>query len=187
MKIVDSAIIDVKVLTPTRLGDDRGYFCELFRIDYFEKYCGNYSFIQDNESLSAKVGTIRGLHFQTPPYAQGKLVRCTAGALFDVAVDIRHGSPTYGQWVAEELTPSNGKQLWIPPGFAHGFCTLLPDTVICYKVTDYYAAECDKGLTWDDPDLAIQWPDVASAETLSPKDCRQPKLAEIAPFFTWRQ
>ena len=135
--------------------------------------------------MSVKAGTIRGLHFQREPHAQGKLVRCTAGALFDVVVDIRCGSPTYGHWVAETLTPINGKQIWVPPGFAHGFCSLEPNTVIFYKVTDYYSAECDEGLSWDDADIGIQWPDIADPETLSAKDRAQPRLSELPEYFTW--
>jgi dTDP-4-dehydrorhamnose 3,5-epimerase len=114
-------------------------------------------------------------------------VRCTAGALVDVAVDIRHGSPTFGQWVGETLTPDNGKQLWIPPGFAHGFCSIEPNTVICYKVTGYYSAECDKGLRWDDPAIGITWPDAADPETLSPKDRQQPLLADLPAYFSWSE
>jgi len=177
----------VKLLIPRRHGDDRGYFAETFRADLFAAEVGPFTFVQDNESLSRRAGTIRGLHFQCNPHAQGKLVRCTAGALFDVAVDIRTGSPTYGRWVGEELTQQNGKQLWVPPGFAHGFCTLEPDTVISYKVTGgYYNAQCDKGLAWDDPALAIDWPAVADAETLSAKDRRQPLLADLPPYFSWQ-
>lgn len=180
-------IAGLKLFTPRHIGDERGYFAETFRADLFAQHCGNWAFVQDNESCSAKVGTIRGLHFQSDPHAQGKLVRCTAGALFDVAVDIRQGSPTYGQWVAETLTPDNGKQLWVPPGFAHGFCSLEPDTVICYKVTDYYSAEYDKGLAWDDPTIGINWPDVADPETLSSKDRQQPLLAKLPAYFTWSE
>lgn len=176
-----------KLLTPRHIGDERGYFAETFRVDLFARHVGDYRFVQDNESRSGKVGTVRGLHFQSDPHAQGKLVRCTAGALFDVAVDIRQGSSTYGQWVAETLTPGNGKQLWVPPGFAHGFCSLEPDTVICYKVTDYYSAECDKGLAWDDPAIGIAWPEVADAETLSPKDRKQPLLADLPAYFSWSE
>ena len=180
-------IAGVKLFTPRHIGDERGYFAETFRADIFARYCGDFTFVQDNESRSAKVGTIRGLHFQSEPYVQGKLVRCTAGALFDVAVDIRQGSPTYGQWVGETLTPENGKQLWVPPGFAHGFCSLEPDTVICYKVTGYYSAECDKGLAWDDPAIAIVWPEVADPGTLSAKDRVQPKLADLPEYFSWSE
>lgn len=187
MEIQSFDIASVALLTPRHIGDERGYFAETFRGDFFAERVGNYGFVQDNESMSAKAGTVRGLHFQSEPHAQGKLVRCTAGALFDVAVDIRNGSPTYGQWIGETLTPANGKQLWVPPGFAHGFCSLEPDTVICYKVTDYYSAECDKGLAWDDPAIGITWPDIAAPETLSPKDRKQPLLSELPPYFTWSE
>ncbi|MFZ2994884.1 dTDP-4-dehydrorhamnose 3,5-epimerase [Sphingobium sp.] len=184
MKFQAYDIAGVTLLTPRHIGDERGYFAEAFRGDLFAQQVGNHHFVQDNESRSAKAGTIRGLHFQSEPHAQGKLVRCTAGALFDVAVDIRAGSPTYGQWVAETLTPDNGKQLWMPPGFAHGFCSLEPDTVICYKVTDYYNAECDNGLAWDDPAIAIFWPDIADPHTLLPKDRKQPTLSNLPAYFT---
>lgn len=186
MEVKTYPIADVTLLVPRHIGDERGYFAETFRADIFAANCGEHRFVQDNESLSAKAGTIRGLHFQSDPHAQGKLVRCTAGALFDVAVDIRVGSPTFGQWVAEVLTPQNGKQLWIPAGFAHGFCSLEPDTVICYKVAGgYYNAECDKGVAWNDPAIAITWPDVADARTLSAKDRKQPLLADLPAYFTW--
>ena len=186
MEVQTYDIVGVTLLTPRHIGDERGYFAETFRADLFAKNIGDYSFVQDNESRSAKVGTVRGLHFQSAPHAQGKLVRCTAGALFDVAVDIRSGSPTYGQWVGETLTPDNGKQLWVPPGFAHGFCSLEPDTVICYKVTgSYYSVECDKGLAWDDPAIGIQWPDLADPDTLSAKDRKQPLLADLPAYFSW--
>ena len=187
MEIQTFDIPGVTLFTPRHIGDERGYFAETFRADIFAAQCGDTVFVQDNESLSAKAGTIRGLHFQSDPHAQGKLVRCTAGALFDVAVDIRQGSPTYGQWVAETLTPANGRQLWVPPGFAHGFCTLAPDTVIAYKVTDYYSAECDKGLAWDDPEIGIAWPDIADPETLSAKDRKQPLLADLPAYFSWSE
>lgn len=185
MDVKTYSIEGVKLLLPRHIGDERGYFAETFRSDFFALHCGEYLFVQDNESRSAKAGTIRGLHFQSEPHAQGKLVRCTAGALFDVAVDIRRNSPTYGQWVGETLTPENGKQLWVPPGFAHGFCSLEPNTVICYKVTGYYNAECDKGLAWNDPAINVTWPEVADSETLSPKDRKQPLLAELPAFFSW--
>jgi len=187
MEIKSFEIPGIKLLIPRHIGDERGYFAETFRADIFAGRCGDFAFVQDNESLSAQEGTIRGLHFQAEPHAQGKLVRCTAGALFDVAVDIRRGSPTFGRWVRETLTPENGKQLWVPPGFAHGFCSLVPDTVIAYKVTRYYSAECDKGLRWDDPAIGIVWPDVADPETLSPKDRQQPLLAELPEYFSWRE
>lgn len=180
-------ISGLKLLVPRHIGDERGYFAETFRADLFAQHCGDFSFVQDNESLSARAGTVRGLHFQSAPHAQGKLVRCTAGGLFDVAVDIRARSPTYGQWVGETLTPDNGRQLWVPPGFAHGFCTLTHDTVIAYKVTDFYSAECDKGLSWADPALGIAWPELADLETLSAKDRQQPLLSELPPYFAWSE
>ena len=170
-------------IQPKQLGDERGYFAEIFRADGFLQAVGEYGFVQENESLSAQVGTIRGLHFQLAPFAQGKLVRCTKGAIFDVAVDLRAGSPGFGQWAAVTLTPEQGNQLWVPPGFAHGFCTLLPDTVVNYKVTAYYSAECDRGVAWDDPAIGIVWAAQAAPETLSAKDRRQPGLADLPTCF----
>lgn len=187
MDIRSLSIPDLKLIIPRQVGDERGYFAEMFRADRFAEHIGAFTFVQENESLSARAGTIRGLHFQSDPHAQGKLVRCTAGALFDVVVDIRRGSPTFGQWIGETLTPANGKQLWVPPGFAHGFCSLEPNTVICYKVTGYYNAACDKGLAWDDTAIGITWPDIADPKTLSPKDREQPLLAELPAYFAWRE
>lgn len=184
MNFANTPIAGLLEITPKRHGDERGYFAEIFRQDAFDEHAGSAQFVQENESLSAKVGTIRGLHFQTAPHAQGKLVRCTAGAIFDVAVDLRDGSPTYGQWAAVELNPAKGNLFWIPPGFAHGFCTLEPDTVVNYKVTAYYSPECDKGLRWDDPALGIDWPALADPDTLSAKDRVQPLLAELPAAFS---
>lgn len=177
-----TSIPEVIAITPKKFGDGRGYFMETFRRDLFEQHVGPFGFVQDNQSFSAQAGTVRGLHFQLEPRAQGKLVRCVAGALLDVAVDIRKGSPTYGRHVAVELTAQNGKQLWVPPGFAHGFCTLMPDTEISYKVTDYYSAEHDRGLSWNDPALGIGWPFSAQA-ILSEKDRHQPRLSEMPDAF----
>jgi len=171
-------------IEPVRHGDQRGYFSEIFRADAFAAAVGPYAFVQENQSLSARVGTVRGLHFQTHPMAQGKLVRCLAGAIFDVAVDIRHDSPGFGQWVGVELSADKGNQLWVPPGFAHGFCTLLPDSVVCYKVTSYYSPADDRGMAWDDPAVAVAWPDVADPDTLSGKDRTQPRLADLPPLFS---
>lgn len=185
MEITSLDVSDVFLITPRHIGDERGYFAETFRADLFARSCGDWTFVQDNESRSARAGTIRGLHFQSAPHAQGKLVRCTAGSLFDVAVDIRVGSPSYGKWAAEVLSPENGKQLWVPPGFAHGFCSLEPDTVICYKVTEYYSGECDKGLAFDDPAIGIEWPSIADRETLSAKDRAQPSLSALPEYFSW--
>lgn len=185
MEFREFELAGLKLLIPRHIGDERGYFAETFRADFFARHIGDHDFVQDNESRSARVGTIRGLHFQSEPHAQGKLVRCTAGALFDVVVDIRSGSPTFGRWAADTLTPENGKQLWVPPGFAHGFCSIAPDTVICYKVTDYYSAECDRGVAWDDPAIGIVWPDIVDPETLSAKDRKQPLLSDLPAYFSW--
>ncbi|KXG87410.1 dTDP-4-dehydrorhamnose 3,5-epimerase [Agrobacterium bohemicum] len=176
-------ISDVVLLKPTRFGDTRGYFMETFRSEWFQLNIGNFVFVQENRSFSAEAGTIRGLHFQLEPHAQGKLVTCAAGALLDVAVDIRRSSPTYGHYVCAELTADNAHQLWIPPGFAHGFCTLEPDTVISYKVTAYYAPDCDRGLLWNDPALNINWPVAGGDVVLSERDKKQPLLAELETNF----
>lgn len=141
-------------------------------------------FVQDNHSVSRDVNTLRGLHFQSSPHAQIKLVRCGRGALFDVAVDIRHGSPTYGEWVGVDLTAQNGKQLLIPAGFLHGFITRAPDTEIVYKCSDYYVPECDGAVRFDDPDIGIDW-GLAGAPILSDKDAAAPRLADLAQHFTW--
>jgi dTDP-4-dehydrorhamnose 3,5-epimerase len=185
MEIKSFEISGIKLFMPKHTTDERGYFAEIFRENVFKQHCGDVAFVQENESLSQKAGTVRGLHFQSNPHAQGKLVRCTAGALFDVAVDIRRSSPSFGKWLGVELTPSNGWQLWVPEGFAHGFCSLKPETVISYKVTDYYCPDCDKGVAWDDPEIAINWPGLADPETLSRKDRVQSRLADVPAYFTW--
>lgn len=169
------------LIDPVRHGDERGWFSEVFRTDLFRAQVADVDFVQENRSLSARVGTIRGLHFQTPPRAQGKLVGCIAGALWDVAVDLRASSASFGQWYGVELSAQNGRQFWIPAGFAHGFCTLHPDTVISYKVTDTYAPDHDAGLAWDK--AGIEWPDSADPETLSGKDRQQPTLDAVRGVF----
>ena len=171
-------------IIPRKIEDDRGYFSEVFRLNDFQDRVGDIVFVQDNQSLSVKVGTLRGIHFQSPPAAQGKLVRCLAGKLFDVAVDLRSGSPTYGRWISAILSPEQNNQLWVPEGFGHGFCTLEPNSVISYRVTAYYSPENDKGVAFDDPAIGIDWPDVADPETLSAKDRIQPMMAELPPYFS---
>lgn len=173
------------LIIPKRFGDLRGYFVETFRSDLFEAEIGRFTFVQDNRSFSSRVGTVRGLHYQLRPRAQGKLVSCPEGALLDVAVDIRSGSPTYGLSVTVELTAENACQLWIPPGFAHGFCTLRPDTVISYKVTDFRSPEHERGLAWDDPALCIDWPTTSAEAILSEKDRTHPNLADIDSNFVY--
>lgn len=179
-------IPDLLHIQPRKHGDERGYFAEIFRQDAFSSHAGPTEFVQENQSLSQKVGTVRGLHFQTDPYAQGKLVRCLAGAICDVAVDLRLGSPTFGKWVAVDLTAAACNQLWVPAGFAHGFCTLEPDTVVCYKVTNYYSPECDRGVRWDDPAIGVEWPALADPDTLSAKDRVQPALGELPTHFVYK-
>ncbi len=172
----------VLLLTPRRFGDDRGFFCESWNKPRMADAGIDLDFVQDNHSFSRARGTVRGLHFQAPPHAQDKLVRCGRGALFDVAVDIRTGSPTFGQWVGYELSFDNGHQLLVPKGFLHGFMTLTDDCEICYKCTDVYAPDCDGAVLWNDPDIAIDWP-LAEAAILSPKDEAAPKLADFnSPF-----
>ena len=180
-------IPDVILITPKKFGDERGYFMESFRKSLFEEAVGNFDFVQDNQSLSADAGTIRGLHFQLEPKAQGKLVSCVTGAILDVAVDIRTGSPTYGHHVTAELTPDNGQMLWVPAGFAHGFCTLEANSKVSYKVTEYYSPEHDRGLAYDDPEIGINGPIASGKAVLSAKDRRQPKLAELGAMFTYSQ
>lgn len=168
---------------PNVIRDERGYFSEIFRLDSFVERTGPHEFVQDNQSLSVRTGTIRGIHFQSHPAAQGKLVRCIAGKLVDVAVDLRHDSDTFGRWVSVVLSPQNSNQLWIPIGFGHAFCTLEPNTIISYRVTSYYSRENDKGVAWDDPDIGIDWPSLADSNTLSVKDRQQPSLAELPAYF----
>lgn len=186
MQIKCLDIPDLLLVTPKKHSDQRGFFSETFRSDVFERSAGNVSFVQDNHVHSTQKGVLRGLHFQTPPHAQGKLVRCTRGSILDVGVDIRVGSPTYGRHVAVELSASNWHQLWVPPGFAHGYLTLEDDCEVIYKVTDYYAPDCDRGIAWDDPDLAIDWRIAAPDVVLSEKDKKQPHLSEAAPAFHFR-
>jgi dTDP-4-dehydrorhamnose 3,5-epimerase len=170
-------------ITPRKIEDERGYFAEMFRMSTFAERVGCVDFVQDNQSLSVKPGTLRGLHFQTPPVAQGKLVRCLAGSLVDVAVDLRRGSPTYGRGLSVELSSKACNQLWVPVGFAHGFCTLEPNTIIGYRVTNYYSPENDKGVAWDDPDIGVTWPYITDRHTLSGRDRAQPRLADLPAYF----
>jgi dTDP-4-dehydrorhamnose 3,5-epimerase len=174
----------VKLIHPRRFGDDRGWFTEVYSVPAFAALGISCNFVQDNHSLSVPAFTLRGLHFQTPPHGQDKLVRCTRGRVFDVAVDVRRESPTYGEWVGAELSAENGDQLFIPVGFAHAFLTLEPDCEVVYKCSGLYAPAHDGGLRWDDPALRIQWPmPVATQPELSAKDAKLPLLAEFdSPF-----
>jgi dTDP-4-dehydrorhamnose 3,5-epimerase len=171
-------------IVPRKIEDERGYFSEIFRLNTFASRAETVQFVQENQSLSRRTGTIRGIHFQTRPAAQGKLVRCITGSLFDVAVDLRKGSSTYARWTSVILSPELNNQLWVPAGFGHAFCTLEPDTIVNYRVTEYYSPEHDKGVAWDDPDIAVAWPDIADGETLSAKDRAQPSLAGLPVYFS---
>ena len=169
------------LITPPRFGDHRGFFGEIYSLRRYAEMGIDINFVQDNHSLSHAVGTLRGLHFQAPPSAQGKLVRCGRGAIFDVALDIRRGSPTYGQWEGYELSADNGHQLYVPAGFAHGFVTLEPESEIVYKCTDYYAPETEGNVRWDS--CGIEWP-LSGDLTLSEKDALAPVLADFdSPFI----
>jgi len=182
MKIERTAIPDVLRIEPKVFGDERGFFMESFNQKAFDDAVGHHvAFVQDNHSRSAK-GVLRGLHYQLPPHAQGKLVRVVSGAVFDVAVDMRRSSATFGQWVGDELSASNHRQLWIPPGFAHGFLVLSDTADFLYKTTDYYAPQSERAVCWDDPRLAIAWPDIGAAPTLSAKDAVAPQWADATAF-----
>ena len=184
MKVTQTKLPGVLLLEPRRFGDDRGFFSESWSRKTLAEHGVDIDFVQDNHSVSAAVNTVRGLHFQSPPHAQAKLVRCGRGRLFDVAVDIRKGSPTFGQWVGYELSFANGQQLLIPEGFLHGFSTREPDTEIIYKCSDYYAPECDGAVRFDDPDLAIDW-GLSGDAILSDKDANAPLMAQFDSPFTY--
>lgn len=183
LKVTPTPIEAVKLIVPQHFEDARGAFCETYNRDRFFQNGIGLDFVQDNQSWSAEAGTIRGLHFQSHPAAQDKLVRVLRGRILDVAVDLRRSSTTYGKWVAEELSAENGRQLLVPIGFAHGFCTLERDTHVFYKVTSHYSPANDLGVAWDDPDLAIAWPVDAGKAVLSPKDSQMPRFTSLPTFF----
>lgn len=173
----------VVLIIPGRIADHRGFFSETFRADLLDKDGIDASFVQDNHVRSAARGVLRGLHFQLAPRAQGKLVRVARGAVLDVCVDLREGSPTYGRHVAVELSAENWRQLWVPIGFAHGYVTLEADTEVLYKTTDYYSPPHERSLAWDDPALGIDWRISRGEVTLSEKDRKQPRLADLGVVF----
>jgi dTDP-4-dehydrorhamnose 3,5-epimerase len=182
MLIEKTDLEGVLILTPKRFGDDRGWFCETFNAARAAEAGLGMVFVQDNHSMSARAGTLRGLHFQSPPHAQDKLVRCSRGAIFDVAVDIRRGSPTFGKWTGVELTEANGRQLLVPKGFLHGFVTRADFTEVQYKCSDLYAPDCDGAVRWDDPDIGIDW-GLAGVPVLSAKDSAAPLFRDfVSPF-----
>lgn len=183
LQVQSLGIPDVKIIRPQKHGDARGFFSETYNKKAFAEIGIDLDFVQDNHSLSPQVGTLRGLHFQGPPFAQDKLVRVVSGRILDVAVDLRANSPTFGQWVAAEISADSWNQILVPVGFAHGICTLEPDTQLIYKVTNYYSPQHDFGIRWDDPDLAIAWPLSSDDVLLSDKDRKQPFLKDAARIF----
>ena len=183
MNAPSTLLPDVLILTPRRFGDARGWFMETWNASRMADAGLDLPWVQDNHSFSSAKGTLRGLHFQSPPRAQDKLVRCSRGAILDVAVDIRSGSPTYGQWVGVELTPDNGRQLFLPKGFLHGFVTLTDDTEVPYKCSDLYSPENDGAVRWDDPAIGIDWG--VTNPTLSDKDAKAPLLSAIGQPFRY--
>ena len=183
MLVEDTAIPPVKIVTPKKFGDVRGFFSEVYNRSTWGSSGLDFEFVQDNHSFSAAVGTLRGLHFQTPHAAQAKLVRVGRGRILDVAVDIRRSSPTFGKYVAVELSAENWRQLLVPIGFAHGFVTLERDTEVLYKTTAVYSLANDRGIAWDDPDIGVAWPFPASGPVLSDKDRRWPRLRDAQDLF----
>ena len=186
MQVISTEIAEVKEIRPVRHEDARGFFAEIFRDDVLRRHGIAASFVQENHSLSTDRGVVRGLHFQIPSESQAKLVRVGTGAILDVAVDIRQGSPSYGRHVAIVLSAADGNQLFVPEGFAHGFCTLEPNTEVVYKVNRYYSPQHERGLAWDDPALAIDWPVSGGEAILSDKDRELPLLRELPAFFRYR-
>jgi dTDP-4-dehydrorhamnose 3,5-epimerase len=183
IEFVATAIPAVKLIIPSRISDQRGYFSEVYKRNEFEAAGIVVDFVQDNQSLSVLSPTVRGLHYQSHPFAQAKLVRVLRGRIFDVAVDLRGSSPTYGRYVSAELSAENGHQMFIPIGFAHGFCSLEPNTEVVYKVTNYYSRAHDLGIAWNDPAIGIKWPVSEAEAILSDKDKVQPRLREIGRAF----
>jgi dTDP-4-dehydrorhamnose 3,5-epimerase len=183
LAVTSTAIEAVKIITPSSFADSRGELCETYNRNRFVEHGITLEFVQDTQSRSVKTGTIRGLHFQSSPAAQGKLARVLRGSIFGVAVDLRRSSPTYGKWTAERLSAADGRQMLVPVGFAHGFCTLEPDTHVFYKVTACYSPANDLGIAWNDPDLAIDWPVLSGKAILSDRDTRLPGFNSLAAYF----
>jgi dTDP-4-dehydrorhamnose 3,5-epimerase len=183
MEVIEQPLSGVKVIVPVRHGDGRGFFSEVYNQKALRGHGIDIAFVQDNHSLSEKVGVLRGLHYQIPPFAQDKLVRVLRGAILDVAVDIREGSPTFGQHCVMELSAKNWHQALVPAGFAHGFVTLEPGTEVMYKVSHYWSRDHERGIIWDDPDLGIRWPISSDQVQLSDKDKELPHFSEVKDFF----
>lgn len=186
MQVTRLDIPDVILVTPPKFGDARGFFSETFNADRYGEAGINLPFMQDNQSLSRQKGVVRGLHCQLAPYEQGKLVRCTQGAIWDVAVDARTGSPTYGKWVGAELSEENWSQLWVPPGFLHGFMTLSDHVMVQYKCTNIYDKASERAVIWNCPHLGIEWPLPSSEIILSEKDKIAPHFTEVKDWFSYK-
>lgn len=187
MEVVELAIPGLLLIRPPKYSDKRGFVSETYNAGVLRQYIGDETFVQDNHALSSRVGTVRGMHFQKPPFAQGKLVRVLRGRVYDVAVDMRHGSPSFGRYIGVELNAADWTQLWIPVGFAHGFCTLEPDTEVLYKLTAHFSPAHEQGIVWNDPTLDIEWPVDAGSAIVSPKDLAQPRLSDLPAYFTFGQ
>lgn len=185
LDIVRTVIPDVLLITPRAISDNRGFLCVTYNVRDYAAAGIDVAFIQDNWSMSIEAGVVRGLHFQSPPHAQDKLIRVTVGSIQDVAVDIRAGSPTFGQHVSVILSAANRRQLFVPKGFAHGFCTLVPGSEVAYKVSDRYAPEHDRGIAWNDPALAIEWQVAKGRAIVSERDGAQPMLANLPEYFRY--
>jgi dTDP-4-dehydrorhamnose 3,5-epimerase len=187
LQIEPLKIPEVLAISPHRHSDERGWFSEIYRFDALAEHGLRLAFVQDNHVYSRQRGVLRGLHFQLPPKAQGKLVRCVRGAILDIAVDIRRGSPTFGQHVSQELSSANGRQIWLPPGFAHAYVTLEPDCEVIYQVTSYYSPSAERGLAWDDPTLSVDWRIPAEELIISAKDRSNPRLVDLGPAFDYAE
>jgi dTDP-4-dehydrorhamnose 3,5-epimerase len=185
MEVEATSLPGVLLLKPRYFRDARGYFVETYNARSAREAGLTAAFVQDNQALSRRRGTVRALHFQVPPKVQAKLVRVLHGSIYDVAVDLRVGSPSYGKWVAVTLTAEGGEQILVPRGFAHGYCTLEDNTEVAYKVDDYYAPDCERGLIWDDPTLGIGWPVAPADAVLSDKDCKLPRFADFTSPFRY--
>jgi dTDP-4-dehydrorhamnose 3,5-epimerase len=185
MEVIQTSLPDAMVIVPSRYADDRGFFSETYSRRALAKAGIVFDFVQDNHAYSVRRGTIRGLHFQIPPFAQDKIVRVVRGAVLDVVVDLRHGSPTFGKHESVVLSAKEWKQLFVPEGFAHGLCTLEPDTEVIYKVSNYYSPAHDKGVRWNDPAIGIEWPVSPEDAILSPKDQSLPLFAALPHYFTY--